>query len=111
MKLLPAVHFAAAVGEETDGDSVGAAAGGDGLRFRGLKWWMTQTSRRTRAASRKWTMCSLENAEIEAHRFHFNIFHNDPIGACIFIYSFHSLMLHRRDFGVITALQPFFLFT
>lgn len=65
MKTFPAGRFVAAIGAETDGHNAGAADG-DGLRFRGSKWWTTQTSR-TKAASRRWTMCSLENAEMKFH--------------------------------------------
>ena len=62
MNPLPAGHFVAAFDAETGGHNVGAGSGG-GLRFRGWKWWTKQMSRRTRAASRRWKMCSLENAE------------------------------------------------
>ena len=74
MKPIPAEHFAAAVGAGTAGHNAGAGDG-DGLRFRGWKLWMTQKSRRTRAASRRWTTCSLENAEIRCHWFSSYLFY------------------------------------
>ena len=62
MNHVPAGHFVAAFDAETGGHNVGAGGGG-GPRFRGWKWWTKQTSRRTRAAWRRWKMCSLANAE------------------------------------------------